>query len=203
MAISWSAGYKVRVSSSGPLFGILPHIPDSKPTEKQLESLLKATDRTAVGEDASIGGRTFIAVRERFHPRVMCKKMSEIEPKNREKFKQALSGIVSRITLALDGGTVASWLRTQSVRAGGITGYVRMLLTAMPSSSAILGGLCGARWSVTAAGAPPAIGFRGWNYQQHKLERWPSATKGMNASATAVLGSAWTHEDGEGRDCER
>lgn len=54
---------KVWSSSSGPPFGILPHIPDSKPTEKQLESLLKATDRTAVGEDDSMGGRTFIAVR--------------------------------------------------------------------------------------------------------------------------------------------
>lgn len=60
--------------------------------------------------------------------------------------RQALSGFVQT---ALN-----------SVRVGGITGYVRMLLMAMPSSSAILGGLCGARWSVTAAGAPPAIGFR-------------------------------------------
>jgi hypothetical protein len=152
-------------------------MPDSKPTEKQLESLLKATDRTAVGEDDSIGGRTFIAVRERFHPRVMCKKMTDIEANKKEKFRQVLSGIDSCITRALDGETVSSWLRTKSVRAGGITGYVRMLLTAMPSSSAILGGLCGARWSVTATGAPPAIGFRGWNDQQHKLERWPSAKK--------------------------
>lgn len=143
MAISWSAGCKVWVSSSGPPFGILPHMPDSKPTEKQLESLLKATDRTAVGEDDSIGGRTFIAVRERFHPRVMCKKMTDIEANKKEKFRQVLSGIDSCITRALDGETVSSWLRTKSVRAGGITGYVRMLLTAMPSSSAILGGLCG------------------------------------------------------------
>lgn len=63
MAFSWLASCQVWVSSSGPLLGVLPHMPDSKPTEKQLESLLKATDRTAVGEDDSIGGRTFIAVR--------------------------------------------------------------------------------------------------------------------------------------------
>jgi hypothetical protein len=41
----------------------LPHIPDSKPTEKQLASLLKATKRTAVGDDDSIGSRTFMAAR--------------------------------------------------------------------------------------------------------------------------------------------
>lgn len=63
IAFSWLASCKARVSSNGTLLGALPHIPDSKPTEKQLESLLKATDRTAVGEDDSIGGRTFIAVR--------------------------------------------------------------------------------------------------------------------------------------------
>lgn len=63
MVLSQSASCKNRFLSSGALFGILPHMPDSKPTEKQLESLLKATDRTAVGEDDSIGGRTFIAVR--------------------------------------------------------------------------------------------------------------------------------------------
>lgn len=106
--------------------------------------------------------------------------MSDKEEKATEKFKQVLSGIDSRITRALDGETGSSWLGAKSVRAGGITGYVRTLLTAMPSSSAILGGLCGARWSVTAvAGAPPAIGFAGWIYQQHtcKLERWPSAKK--------------------------
>jgi hypothetical protein len=36
------------------------HKPDSRPTEKQLASLLNATDKTAVGVDESIGGRTFI-----------------------------------------------------------------------------------------------------------------------------------------------
>ena len=35
-------------------------IPDSKPTLKQLESLLKDTERTEAGVDASRGGRTFI-----------------------------------------------------------------------------------------------------------------------------------------------
>lgn len=40
------------------------HIPDSKPTEKQLASLLKATDSTAVGVDESIGGRTFMVAVE-------------------------------------------------------------------------------------------------------------------------------------------
>lgn len=35
-------------------------IPDSRPTEKQLASLLNATDSTAVGVEESIGGRTFI-----------------------------------------------------------------------------------------------------------------------------------------------
>lgn len=35
-------------------------IPDSRPTAKQLLSLLKATERTAVGFDDSMGGRTFM-----------------------------------------------------------------------------------------------------------------------------------------------
>ncbi len=38
----------------------LLQIPDSRPTAKQLESLLNDTDRTAVGFDDSIGGLTFI-----------------------------------------------------------------------------------------------------------------------------------------------
>lgn len=37
-------------------------MPDSRPTAKQLESLLKDTDRTAVGLDDSIGGRTFMVM---------------------------------------------------------------------------------------------------------------------------------------------
>lgn len=41
-------------------FRLLLHIPDSRPTEKQLQSLLKETDKTAVGLDDSIGGRTFM-----------------------------------------------------------------------------------------------------------------------------------------------
>lgn len=36
-------------------------MPDSRPTAKQLESLLKDTDNTAVGLDDSIGGLTFIS----------------------------------------------------------------------------------------------------------------------------------------------
>lgn len=36
------------------------HIPDSSPTAKQLLSVLNATESTAVGLDASIGGRTFM-----------------------------------------------------------------------------------------------------------------------------------------------
>lgn len=138
---------------------------------------MKATDRTAVGEDDSIGGRTFIAVRA-VSAESDVQKDERYRRENKEKINQAPSGIASRTTRALDAEAVSSRFRTKSVRAGGITGYVRMLLTAMPSSSAILGGLCGARWSVTAvAGAPPGIGFRGWNRQQHKLERWPSAKK--------------------------
>lgn len=39
----------------------LPHIPESRPTEKQLASLLKETDKTASELEASMGGRTFIA----------------------------------------------------------------------------------------------------------------------------------------------
>lgn len=35
-------------------------MPDSRPTAKQLASLLKETDRTAAGLDSSMGGRTFI-----------------------------------------------------------------------------------------------------------------------------------------------
>ena len=35
-------------------------MPDSRPAAKQLESLLKETDRTAVGLDVSMGGRTFM-----------------------------------------------------------------------------------------------------------------------------------------------
>jgi hypothetical protein len=38
----------------------LPHMPDSSPTAKQLASLLKATESTAVGLEDSMGGRTFI-----------------------------------------------------------------------------------------------------------------------------------------------
>ena len=34
--------------------------PVSRPTAKQLQSLLNATDNTAVGVDVSIGGRTFM-----------------------------------------------------------------------------------------------------------------------------------------------
>lgn len=37
------------------------HMPDSRPTAKQLESLLKETDKTVVGLDDSMGGRTFMA----------------------------------------------------------------------------------------------------------------------------------------------
>lgn len=36
-------------------------MPDSRPTAKQLESVLKETDRTAVGLDDSMGARTFMA----------------------------------------------------------------------------------------------------------------------------------------------
>lgn len=36
------------------------HIPDSRPTAKQLLSLLNATESTAVGLDDSMGGRTFM-----------------------------------------------------------------------------------------------------------------------------------------------
>jgi hypothetical protein len=35
-------------------------MPDSRPTAKQLASLLNETDRTAAGLDSSMGGRTFI-----------------------------------------------------------------------------------------------------------------------------------------------
>jgi hypothetical protein len=35
-------------------------IPDSRPTAKQLASLLNETDRTAAGFDLSMGGRVFI-----------------------------------------------------------------------------------------------------------------------------------------------
>lgn len=38
----------------------VPHMPDSRPTLKQLESLLKDAERTAVGAELSIGPRTFI-----------------------------------------------------------------------------------------------------------------------------------------------
>lgn len=41
--------------------GIL-QMPDSSPTAKQLLSLLNETERTAVGFDASMGGRTFMAM---------------------------------------------------------------------------------------------------------------------------------------------
>lgn len=40
----------------------LLQMPDSRPTAKQLASLLKETDNTAVGLDDSIGGRTFIVI---------------------------------------------------------------------------------------------------------------------------------------------
>jgi hypothetical protein len=36
------------------------HSPDSRPTLKQLESLLKEADNTAVGIDVSMGPRTFM-----------------------------------------------------------------------------------------------------------------------------------------------
>jgi hypothetical protein len=52
------------------------HIPDSNPTEKQLASLLKATDSTAVGVDESIGGRTFMTVME---TRYQCEERREPE----------------------------------------------------------------------------------------------------------------------------
>jgi hypothetical protein len=40
--------------------GNIPQMPDSRPTAKQLESLLKETESTAVVLATSIGGRTFI-----------------------------------------------------------------------------------------------------------------------------------------------
>lgn len=40
-------------------------MPDSRPTAKQLASLLKETERTTVGFDVSIGGRTFMAAGRR------------------------------------------------------------------------------------------------------------------------------------------
>lgn len=55
-----------RVSGRGGEGGFLSgrdalQMPDSKPAAKQLESLLKETDSTAVGLDVSMGGRTFMA----------------------------------------------------------------------------------------------------------------------------------------------
>jgi hypothetical protein len=47
------------------------HKPDSRPTEKQLASLLNATDKTAVGVDESIGGRMFIVGYYRSEPVVL------------------------------------------------------------------------------------------------------------------------------------
>lgn len=46
------------------MFDDVLQIPDSKPTLKQLESLLNDTERTEVGVDASKGGRTFILTME-------------------------------------------------------------------------------------------------------------------------------------------
>ena len=46
----------------------LLQMPDSRPTAKQLASLLNETANTAVGLEASMGGRTFIlAAREDAH----------------------------------------------------------------------------------------------------------------------------------------
>lgn len=51
----------------------LLHMPDSRPTEKQLASLLKATESTDVGFDASMGGRTFIVAKLSWAKQMRCR----------------------------------------------------------------------------------------------------------------------------------
>jgi hypothetical protein len=82
--------------------------------------LLKATDRTAVGEDDSIGGRTFIAVR-RFHPKAISKKRE----KKKKKADGILSQMVSGIARALDEEAASCWPCIKGVRDGVSLGMFR------------------------------------------------------------------------------